>query len=177
MMIGRLLRACFAILGAAAFAQFPEFYQQYLQRLGGRLDQARFDLNRLIEDAATLGRTVEAYIQELFASGGEAAQLAAKRELARLDGAKELEQAYHALSQAGPLERPVAFLHHFDPGLAEATLQTFAPGLPVTLEGFAYAATGLLAGLLVSTAGAGAGRRAIRMMKKSQSHADRQQQA
>jgi len=176
-MIGRLLQACSAILGAAAFAQFPEFYQQYLQRLGGRLDQARFDLDRLIEDAATLGRTVEAYIQELFAAGGEAAQLAAKRELARLDGARELEQAYQALSQAGPLERPVAFLHHFDPSLAEATLGSYAPGFPVTPEGFAYAAAGLLAGLLIAVSGAGAGRRAVKMLRKSQRHADRERQA
>ena len=31
----------FSILGAAAFSQVPEFIQQYLQRLGGHLDEAK----------------------------------------------------------------------------------------------------------------------------------------
>lgn len=175
-MIGRILSAGCAAVGAGSFAQFPEFYQQYLQRLGGRLDQARLDLKRLMEDAAILGRSVEAYIQELFASGTEAAEFAARREQERLDGARELEQAYQALSQAGPMERPVAFLRHVDPEIAEATWAQFAPAVPVTLEGFAYAAAGLLLGLLVAATGSLGRRRAMGWIKQRQERADGGQQ-
>ena len=45
-----------AILGAALFSQLPEFFQQYLQRLGGHLDEAR----RLQESTPALaGRVTE----------------------------------------------------------------------------------------------------------------------
>ena len=37
-MIGRILNGLAAIVGAGGFAQFPAFFQQYLQRLGGMLD-------------------------------------------------------------------------------------------------------------------------------------------
>ena len=64
-MLARVLNGAAAVLGAGAFAQFPEFFQQYLQRLGGRVDQARIDLDRILSDAALLGRTLEAYLEEL----------------------------------------------------------------------------------------------------------------
>ena len=146
-MIGRIVNGLAAAAGAALFAQFPAFYQQYLQRLGGRLDQARLDVDQIIADAATLGRTLEAYIQELLASGTDAARLAAKRELARVDNADRLSQAYEAMSEAGLLQRPFVFVEHMDAGLAQETVRIFEPAVPVTLEGLIYAAFGLVTGL------------------------------
>ncbi len=146
-MISRLLNGLAAVLGAGLFAQFPAFYQQYLQRLGGRLDQARLDLDRVLADAAILGRTLEAYIEELLNSGTMAARLAAQRELERVQAADELQSAYQALTLAGPLERPFVFARHFDPVLAGDTFRVFEPALPVTPEGFVYVAVGIAAGL------------------------------
>lgn len=148
-MIGRIVNGIAAALGAVVFAQFPAFYQQYLQRLGGRLDQAKLDVDRIMEDAATLGRTLEAYVQELLASGTDAARLAAKREMERMENADELAKAYEALSQAGPLERPLAFAQHLDRDLLQETARVFEPAVPVTPEGFVYAGVGILFGLLV----------------------------
>jgi len=148
-MIGRIVNGIAAALGAVIFAQFPAFYQQYLQRLGGRLDQAKLDVDRIMEDAATLGRTLEAYIQELLASGTSAARLAAKRELERMDNADQLENAYQALSEAGPFERPFAFAQHVDRNLLQETVRIFEPAVPATLEGLLYAGVGILVGLLV----------------------------
>jgi len=39
-----LLDRLLCLVGAVVFAQAPEFFQQYLQRLGGRLDEARRQL-------------------------------------------------------------------------------------------------------------------------------------
>lgn len=36
-----LIDRLFCVFGAVLFCQLPEFIQQYLQRLGGRLDEAR----------------------------------------------------------------------------------------------------------------------------------------
>jgi hypothetical protein len=177
-MIGRLANGLAAALGAAVFAQFPEFYQQYLQRLGGRLDQARLDVARIAQDAAILGRSVQAYIEELLASGTEAARLAARRELARLDSADQLQGAYAALRDAGPLERPIALLRHLDGGVARETLRVFEPAVPVTIEGLLYGAAGLVAGLLLLSLGErasrgllAAGRRRFGKHNSKQTHA------
>jgi len=160
-MLSRLVNGAAGLAGAGAFAQFPEFYQQYLQRLGGRLDQLALDLDRLLRDAVTLGRSLEAYLQELFASGTLAARQAAKRELERVDDAESLRAAYDALANAGPFERPFVFLRHFDPALAGDTASIFTPAIPTSLEGGLYAALGLLVGLGLA-AGSGAGVRRAR---------------
>ena len=146
-MFARLFNGLAAIAGAATSAQFPEFVQQYLQRLGGRLDQTHDDLQRLLADAQALGRTLEAYLDELMASGSEVARQTAARELERLEQAERLERAYYALRDALPLERPLAFVEHFDAQIAQDTLAAFKPAMPINAEGFVYAGIGMLLGL------------------------------
>ena len=151
-MIARLINGLAALFGAGAFAQFPAFYQQYLQRLGGRLDQTRDDLQRLLADAETLGRSIEAYIQELQNAGTAAAGHAARRELERLGRADEFQTAYGALEQATPLERPFMFAKHLDPTIARDTLSGFEPAVPATAEGVCYALAGALVAMLLLAA-------------------------
>ena len=176
-MILRLLNGLAAVFGAAGGAQFPAFYQQYLQRLGGRLDQARLDVDRIRADAASLGRTLEDYIQELLSSGTAVARLAGAREQVRVAEARSLETAYEALSVAGPLERPLAFVQQIDPGLAEETLKVFVPAMPISPEGFVYAATGLILGLMLMAGGEGAGRRIKRRAQRGKKPSPYSEQA
>ncbi len=169
-MIGRILNGAAAVAGAGALAQFPEFFQQYLQRLGGRLDQAQLDLDRILRDATTLGRTLEVYLEELLTSGTTAARQAARRELERVDQTSDLQNAYDALTLAEPAERPFLFIKHFDADVAEETLSIFAPALPTTGEGLAYAAAGMLIALGLMAGGEagvrGARRRLHRRRKR-----------
>lgn len=157
-MLARLFNGLAAIAGAATSAQFPEFVQQYLQRLGGRLDQTHDDLQRLLGDAQALGRSLEAYLDELLASGSEVARQTAARELERLEQAERLERAYYALRDALPLERPLAFAEHFDAQIAQDTLAAFKPAMPVNAEGFVYAGVGMLLGLVLLAGGERSGR-------------------
>ena len=168
-MIGRVLNGVASVAGAGAFAQFPEFFQQYVQRLGGRLDQARLDLDRILLDATTLGRTLEAYLEELLTSGTTAARQAARRELERVDQTSDLQNAYDALTLAAPAERPFLFIKHFDADVAEETLSIFSPALPATGEGLVYAAAGLLVALCLmagSEAGVKGARRQLRRHRR-----------
>ena len=171
-MISRLINGLAAVLGAGAFAQFPEFYQQYLQRLGGRLDQALIDMERLLNDATVLGRTLEAYLEELLESGTLAARQAARRELERVENADQLQSAYEALSQAGTLERPVVFIRHLDPDLAGEVLAVFVPALPVSPEGIAYAGLGMVLGLLLVAGGERGGRGLARRLRHGRRRLD-----
>ncbi|MEM7222460.1 MAG: DUF2937 family protein [Pseudomonadota bacterium] len=166
-MIIRFVHGFVAVVGALGAGQFPAFYQQYLQRLGGRLDQAESDVGRLIEDAQRLGRTLDAYISELMESGSEAARQAAIRELERVDNAGALANAYERLSSAQPWERPVVFADTFDPAVAKDTMAAFQPAFQLTTESLAHGAVGMLVALgLYTLAEVGARRLSQRIRKQ-----------
>lgn len=151
-MISRLVKGAVAALGALGFTQFPTFYQQYLQRLGGRLDQSRIEVDRLRTDAEALGRTIDVYLDRLAASGTDEARQSALREVDRLETLGALENAYRALLTAGPIERPLAFAEHLNLAVAQDTLAVFEPAVPATVEALVYGALGALAALLVAAA-------------------------
>ncbi len=148
-MISRILNGLIALLGAAGFTQFPAFYQQYLQRMGGRLDQAQLDIARLLKDAQSAGQTLEEHLKARVSSGTDEARQAAQRELERLDGVNELESAYEALVMADPIQRPVVFAEHFDPALAREAVSAFEPAIPATQEALVYGGTGMVMALLL----------------------------
>ncbi|WP_162906768.1 DUF2937 family protein [Algihabitans albus] len=148
-MIGRLANAIFGGAGALAAGQAPAFYTQYLQRLGGRLDQAVATVERIRADAAARGENLSDYIALSLADTSTRAQEAGQRALEAVQTRDALREAYTALTMARPFERPQVFAEHFDSGLAEATLSDFVPALPVSPEGLVYAAIGLLVGLAV----------------------------
>ena len=128
-----------AAIGAAA-AQLPAFVQQYLQRLGGHLDEARFMALQFAEGDAyrDLSPAVRAAVLEVT-----------ERRIEWLAG------AHDAIAQAGDLSRPFVFLTHVDHSIAAATWRVFEPGLPLGWGGLAYGgAAALLAYLAVSGAGA-----------------------
>ena len=146
-MFARLFYSLGAIAGGSAFSQFPEYYAHYVQRLGGRIDQARLRAEEIRADAADKGLSVEDYVETFLASEPHALEGGRMAEsIFQLD---RMEAAYAALRGATPLERPLAFSEYFDSGLVEATLADFAPAVPLTPEGLAYAAAGALAGLIV----------------------------
>ena len=149
--------------GALTSSQFPSFYAQYLQSLGGRLDQARLQAARLEALAADLGLTAEAYIARLGASTDEAVSRAGGLASGLLEDRAQLQVAYDALAGAALWERPFSFAFWGDTAIAQATLNRYQPALPVTPEGFAYAALGLLLGLgLVAAA-----RRGLAVQRRS----------
>lgn len=138
--LDRVLCAAGAMLGA----QLPEFMQQYLQRLGGHLDEARRQLAAFAAVARQNGLTLEQYMARLSdnvdpvaaKTGGVIRVLAA-----RVD---QLAGAETALRHASGWTRPWIFLHQLDREIASGTWAVFRPAMPVTMEGLIYAAIGLL---------------------------------
>jgi len=159
-MFARIFYSLGAIAGGAAFSQFPEYYAHYVQRLGGRIDQARLRAQEIREDAAEKGLSVEDYVETFLESRPHA--LEGERMAESIFQLDRMEAAYQALRNATTLERPLAFAEHLDTGLLEATLGDFAPALPLTPEGLAYAAAGGLAGLITCFGG----RRVVRRRRR-----------
>lgn len=129
-MLGWILRQIDSLIGVAiaaiaglAASQLLAFIQQYQQRLGGHLDEARLNLQRALE------------------TGG-----AGRQEIARAaaDRVAELEAADQAIRAAGVFSKPIAFLQHLDGTIADGTLQTFQPALPLDPTSLAYGGAGIV---------------------------------
>lgn len=128
-------------------AQFPEFYQQYLQHLAGRLTEVRRRAEEIAADAAARGLDVESYIATFTDS--PAHSLEGARMAETLDLVEHLTRSYDALLLASAWSRLPVFLSHFDGGLAGDTAQIFVPALPLSSAGLLYAATGVAIGFFL----------------------------
>ncbi|MFA6960494.1 MAG: DUF2937 family protein [Opitutaceae bacterium] len=140
-----LLDRVLCLLGAVTFCQLPEFIQQYLQRLGGRLDEARLQLAKFEEIARQSHLTLQQFIERTSAN--------ADTVVAKLGGVMQdtsdrvaaLTRAMDAIQHASLWEKPFVFFAHIDPSIANATLDIYRPAVPTTAEGLIYAAAGMLA--------------------------------
>jgi len=163
--VGRIANGLAAIGGAGFASQFPEFYQQYLQRLGGRLDQALVQEARIYEAAQGQGLSVPDYVQRFLDSGDPVFKAEGQLLQETLKDAEALRAALVELANAQPLQRPVAFIENVDSGLFRATLEAFVPAMPVSVEGLTYAAAGMLLGLLLLATAERSGKGAARRWK------------
>ena len=144
-----LLDRALCVFGAIIFSQVPEFMQQYLQRLGGHLDEARRQLAQFQATATQSGLTLDRFIAQTTAN--------AEPSVARLGGVmtetvarvESLAAAQSALEHASLWSRPFIFLARLDLPIARATWGIFKPGVPTTLEGLVYALAGMLVMLAV----------------------------
>lgn len=130
-----LTGAGLAAVGGGAASQWRAFLQQYLQRLGGHLDEAR----RNVEHLDGLLAVAEPAQQPVLADMVAASQ-------ARVD---DLAATLRAVTDASAAWQPVAFARHLDPAIARATLEVFQPALPLDPASLAWAGAGLVLTLLV----------------------------
>ncbi len=60
-------RIC-SVLGALIFVQVPVFITQYIQRLGGHVDELARVVNQYRASAADTGKTLEEYVRRFLSS-------------------------------------------------------------------------------------------------------------
>jgi hypothetical protein len=140
-----LLDRVLCVAGAVAAAQLPEFIQQYLQRLGGRLDEARRQLAEFEAVARQAKLTLPQFIERTAANADGAVARLGEVMRAAITRVDELSAAEAALRQASAWDRPFVFFAHLDGEIARATLDIFRPAVPATAEGLVYAAAGMIA--------------------------------
>jgi hypothetical protein len=129
-----LIAALFGVCGAAGFSQGQTYIQQYLQRLGGHMDEAR----RTLQEAGQ---------GSLYADLDEASrQTVISATRGRL---ADIESSYRAIHDAGPATQPYEFFRHLDVQIAQAVAGDFQPALPLDRVSLVYAAVGLILGLIV----------------------------
>jgi hypothetical protein len=132
------------LTGAAGLSQAPEFSQQYIQRLGGQVDE----LTRLAKDfddtalADGLGR--EEMLQAMATTPLVESQAAMwRRTFARQ---ARLSENLMILRDATPMQR-LAMPHRMsDTATISAVWNDFTPAVPLSVAGAASAGTGFLGG-------------------------------
>jgi hypothetical protein len=134
---------------AGGLSQFPEFAQQYTQRVGGAYVEVRAVADGFRSDAAASGKSVD---EALAAYRSAGSQLFSDRANS-MDGVFQREEFlrrhYAALTRGNGFDQLAVFLRERDAEIAKDAAAIYRPALPVTFSGIAHAALGFLAGFLV----------------------------
>jgi len=147
----RLFILIFAIGCGLAASQFPEFAQQYRQRLGGAVDELARMVTKFDKDAADAGLTREAALNRYENSGDEFLGRRGETIKTTLSRYERLKTHATHLNEAGKFKRLVVFVKERDTELSKATLDAFEPAVPTTTEGAAHAAGGFAGGWILLT--------------------------
>ncbi|QCO54473.1 DUF2937 family protein [Pseudorhodobacter turbinis] len=143
-MIVRALALAGGISGAAALSQYPEFSQQYIQRLGGQVDALTLMVDEFDRSASANGLTRRAALDQMQ---GTPFLTARKADMERaFDRQARLSQNLTFLRLATPLERITMPHRMADRDTIRATWADFRPALPLTVAGAVAAALGFLGG-------------------------------
>lgn len=158
----RTLAMIGGIAGAVALSQFPEFSQQYMQRLSGartelKVITAGFDLT-----ASAAGYSREEALEKM---GGSDFQNDLRDQMQEnFDRYDRLDASYAALKGTEPLMRLTKLWHFRDTDLVQRTWNEYRPAVPVTADGILCAGIGYVGGWLIVSLLLGAFMRPFRRM-------------
>ncbi|HZY67902.1 MAG TPA: DUF2937 family protein [Devosia sp.] len=147
------MRRALSIVGGLAlafgFAQFPEYAQQYEQRLGGAVDELRIIVDDFDRGAAAFGLSREDALMRYAVSPDEFLQdrgISMRMTLARYE---RLSADLARLQSAGALERVQLLPRYLDSDVGARALENFEPGVPATGEALAWGLAGFAAGYML----------------------------
>ncbi|MHB1110615.1 MAG: DUF2937 family protein [Devosia sp.] len=147
------MRRILGIFGGLALglglSQFPEYAQQYTQRLGGAVDELAIIAEDFDRAATAAGLT---RIEALGRYAGSTDTFLVDRGLsmaATFARYQHLRASLARLRGANAVERFTLLPEFLDTEIGARALEDFQPAVPVTMEGFAYAGGGFLIGYLV----------------------------
>lgn len=148
-MIVRAITLASGLAVGAGTSQFPEFSQQYAQRLGGAVDAlsevvADFDTSAAAEG---LSRS-EALVQMTGADFIERRRTDMER---IFDSHAILTEDLKLLAEAGPFMRAYYVAHFTDGDVTSAAWDAFQPAVPLNLTGAIFASFGFLVGLITTS--------------------------
>lgn len=129
-----VLGAGFAATVGMGASQAQAFINQYLQRLGGHLDEAKLNLDRIENGVRyqTMSTTVR---QELEADATLRVQ--------------ELQYSYDSIANAGLFAKPLALFKTADDSIIAGTWTDFVPAVPLDTNALIYIGVGIVLALIV----------------------------
>lgn len=132
------------LMGAMGLSQYPEFSQQYIQRLAGQVDALTIEAKRFDDSALAEGMGREEALQALTGSDFLDRRQADMR--AMFARHARLSDNLLALRAATPLERLILPHRMADGTTMQEVWGDFTPAMPVSGAGVAAAGTGFVGG-------------------------------
>lgn len=151
-MVRRLIAGTGGVALAVVLSQFPEYAQQYTQRLGGAVDELRVITADFDRAAAEGGLDRQAALERYNASNDD---FLAGRGMSMTATFQRYEMLSSTLAQiegAGPVERLQSLPAFLDTDIGRRTLEAYKPAVPVTMEGIFYAGGGFILGYFILSA-------------------------
>ncbi len=146
-MIGRVLAMIGGLSGAAGLSQYPEFSQQYTQRLAGQVQALEVVVSDFETTAARSGLSREAALAELT---GTAFLAERGQDMARtIDRYEGLQADYDRLTSASPFEKMLMPHRLADGETFRGTWGDYEPAVPLTTAGAVSTIAGFFGGWLV----------------------------
>lgn len=148
----RTLALAGGVLLAIAFSQFPEYAQQYEQRLGGAVDELRIITEKFDSDATAAGLTREQAFARYAGTNDAFITVQGQNAEATFRRYARLSADLAEISTATPMDRLRLLPKFLDAEVGRRALDNFEPGIPVTLEGLGWAGAGLAIGYTILSA-------------------------
>ena len=140
-----------SLICAACFSQFPEFRTQYLQRMGGALDEITREVDALDQRASSEGMMRYDYIRRFLKSDDSAIHREGQHMSDLLARQIDLENSISAVNDAPLTQQALMTLLYLDGDAAHATLKQFEPAIPITKSGIFHAFVGFIIGFLLTS--------------------------
>lgn len=134
---------------AVTLSQFPEYAQQYTQRLGGAVDELRIITQRFDSEAAAAGLDRQQALQRYDGSTDGFIVGRGASEAANFVRLEQLSATLARIQGADAVERFQSLPAYLDTDIGQRTLENYKPAVPVTMEGILYAGGGFILGYLI----------------------------
>jgi len=142
--IVRTLTLVGGLTGAVTSSQFPEFSQQYMQRLGGAVDALGEVVADFDASAAASDLTREAALAQLQGTAFlDSRRADMRRTITRYT---QLTADLAVLEGEGPFMRAYHAGRFTDPEIAQAAWEVYQPAVPVNFAGLTFAGVGFVLG-------------------------------
>ena len=145
-MILRALVLSGGLAGGAVTSQFPEFSQQYLQRLGGAVDALHEVVSDFDASAQAVGLTRDTALAQM--TGTDFMDRRRQDMAATFARYETLSTALTQREGQGPFMRAYHMPQMRDRKIAAAAWEVFEPALPLNFAGVVFAGFGFLLGAL-----------------------------
>jgi hypothetical protein len=145
----RILDKIVSLTSALLFAQFPQFYEQYLNQMRGHLGELNYQSSIIEQSAKIAHKSVPELIGKFLSSGDGDIQRQGALMQGILDRFQLFSQAIGSLQSSNAFSKPFYFLRYADADVLKDTLAHFRWGFVFTLESLGYLIVGLLLGHLL----------------------------
>ncbi|SMR83234.1 Protein of unknown function [Aliiroseovarius halocynthiae] len=143
----RTLAMIGGLAGAVALSQFPEFTQQYVQRLSGARTELKVITTGFDLTAKAAGYSRDEALDKM--SGSDFQNDLRDQMQDNFNRYDRLDASYAALKGTEPLMRLTKLWHFRDADLVERTWNDYRPAVPVTADGILCAGIGYVGGWLI----------------------------